>query len=161
MRILLSLFLLYSPLCLALEPGDSFPFSVAVQNEKGARVAIPRPATPYMLVDIWASWCGPCAKAFPLLEELSSTERTRLSVVGVNVDTDRAAAAQFLGAHAHSFPNVFDPAGAVPEACDASSMPTTILVNKAGRVVRVFRGFRESDAAEVRNLLNAEGAKSI
>jgi len=154
MRVLLATLLAVVPVwAFALEPGDQFPTSVQLSDEHGAKLNISKFQTPFILIDFWASWCGACAKAFPALNSLADSEKSTLSVVGVNVDGEKQDALDFLKEHRHSFPVIFDSRGELPDACAVDSMPTSILIKRSGEVVKVFKGFSDGDAALIRDLV--------
>ena len=113
-----------------------------------------------VLVDFWASWCGPCRQSFPWLAELQKRLQSRgLRVVAVNLDKSRAAADQFLARYEVPFTVAFDPAGATAERYGVRAMPTSVLVDRAGRVVRVHAGFEAARAADWAAAIEAECAK--
>jgi thiol-disulfide isomerase/thioredoxin len=64
-----------------------------------------------VVVDFWASWCAPCRRSFPWLNEIQAKYRDRVVVIGVNVDREQADAAQFLRDVPAKFPVIYDPAG--------------------------------------------------
>jgi thiol-disulfide isomerase/thioredoxin len=103
-----------------------------------------------VLVDFWASWCGPCRKSFPALEELHQRYKGRgLVVLGVSVDEDAGAMKRFLQQHAVTFPTARDAAHKLVEAVKVSAMPTSLLVDRHGVIRFVNSGFRgaETEAA--------------
>lgn len=102
-----------------------------------------------VLVDFWASWCGPCAKSFPWMAEMVRHHGPQgLVVVAVNVDEDQGDAERFLEGGDWPFRMVFDPAGRLAEAFALRTMPTTLLFDRQGRLVGRHEGFRERDTAE-------------
>jgi len=102
-------------------------------------------------VDFWASWCGPCAKAFPFLDRLDAGLRDRgLQVVAINVDERIADAQAFLQRHRAGFALARDASGACPRAFGVVGMPSSYLIDRRGMVRAVHVGFRESDAAQRR-----------
>lgn len=99
-------------------------------------------------VDFWASWCTPCIRSMPALRELHGKYRDRgLVVVGVNKDETVDEARRFLRRFPVSFPLVDDTGDAVARAFDVKAMPSGYLVDRAGKVRQVHRGFTEQTQA--------------
>lgn len=112
-------------------------------------------------LDFWASWCGPCRKSFPWMSDLQARYASQgLSVIAVNLDQDHAQVAKFLAAYPPGFTVAYDPQGTSAEHYDVQGMPSSYLIDRAGRIRARHIGFREQDAAareaEVRKLLLSE-----
>jgi thiol-disulfide isomerase/thioredoxin len=102
-------------------------------------------------VDFWASWCAPCAKAFPFLNRLEREFRAQgLHVVGINVDENAADATAFLARHPALFELAADAGGQCPRAFDVRAMPSSYLVDRQGLIRHVHLGFSAQDAAQLR-----------
>ncbi len=126
-----------------LAPGDALPDCVALDAAQHAAFA-----GRVTVVDFWASWCPPCRKLMPLLEELRvSRAAAGLAIVAINVDETRADAERLLQRTPVGYPVAFDPAGDCPARFGVPGMPTTYLVDRAGIVRYVHEGFREGDRA--------------
>jgi peroxiredoxin len=97
-----------------------------------------------VLVNFWATWCGPCKQEMPHLDRLYDKYRSAgFVLLGVNVDDDprqAAAVAARLGLH---FPVLFDADKTVSKLYDLQSMPATVLIDRDGRVRYLHRGYRE------------------
>lgn len=109
-------------------------------------------------VDFWASWCTPCRESFPWMRALESTYgRQGLSVIAVDLDHDRADAQRFLRAFRPNFEVIFDPAGTLAERFNVIGMPTSVLIDRQGKIRYVHVGFLLKQRAEyerqVRELL--------
>jgi len=116
-----------------------------------------------LYVDFWASWCGPCVKAFPFMNELAAEFSGRgLRVLAINLDEEAADARGFLERHPASFEIGADPSGECPRRFGVDAMPSSYLVDGSGRIHHRHRGFRGGDAAALREaigaLLEAEAA---
>jgi len=116
-----------------------------------------------VLVDFWASWCGPCRHSFPALDALQKQHAAAgFVVLGVNVDEQRPDAARFLREVPVGFSIAYDVGGIAPGAFGVKAMPSSYLVGRDGRVRAVHLGFKNSDVgrleAEIREAL-AEGAE--
>jgi thiol-disulfide isomerase/thioredoxin len=115
-------------------------------------------------VDFWASWCGPCAKSFPFLNQLHAELKDKgLQIIGVNLDENPEDAKAFLG----KYPAGFAVAADIDEQCarkfDVKAMPSSYLVDRNGVVRHVHLGFRTGEAGDVRKLVEqvlAEAPKS-
>ena len=110
-------------------------------------------------VDFWASWCTPCRRSFPWLNEVMAKYADRdFVVVGVNVDTERTLAEQFLQETPAAFPIVYDPEGKLAKTFDVIGMPSSYLLGPDGQVISSHVGFRrderENYEAAIRNALS-------
>jgi len=139
--------------------GEAAP-SFALATSTGAPVALDKLRGQVVYVDFWASWCGPCKRSFPWMNELAQRYgASGLAVVAVNVDKKREDADRFLAATPAQFTVVYDAAGTTPAAWAVKGMPSSYLVDRSGRVVMVEQGFRDEQKAgiesRIRELLAA------
>ena len=131
----------------ATEAGQPAP-PFSLPNAKGDVVSLERMRGKVVYVDFWASWCGPCRRSFPWMNEMHQKYGARgLVVVGINVDKKRADAEKFLAQIPASFPIVFDEAGTTPTAYGVKGMPSSYLIDARGNVTFVERGFLDESRA--------------
>ena len=139
--------------------GEMFPNLAACKLE-GNLSELPKDRV--ILVDFWASWCGPCARSFPAMEELQKTYGSRgLVVLAVNEDEKKADMENFLKEHRVTFSVVRDAAQKLVEKAGVSTMPSSFLLDKNGKVVFAHSGFHGSETKkqyehEIESLLNKE-----
>ena len=95
-----------------------------------------------VLVDFWASWCEPCRRELPVLEQLHQQHAAAgLVVVGVSVDEQRSDAENFLKEQIQvSFPIVFDADRSLGKTWSPPKMPTVYLIERDGTIARIFAG---------------------
>ncbi|HTI45393.1 MAG TPA: TlpA disulfide reductase family protein [Casimicrobiaceae bacterium] len=141
--------MLHTGSAVAVGIGDAAPpFSLA--TSQGETIALERLRGQVVYVDFWASWCGPCKRSFPWMNELAARYgRDGFTIVAVNVDKKAEDAQRFLAATPARFTVVYDAAGATPSAYAVKGMPSSYLVDRSGRVVMVEQGFRDEDKAAV------------
>jgi thiol-disulfide isomerase/thioredoxin len=102
-----------------------------------------------VLVDFWASWCGPCRQSFPWMNDLQRRYGDRgLVIVAVNLDKDRGLAKSFLAEVPATFTVAFDPKGATAASYKVKAMPTTFLVSPEGKLLVTHAGFDAKHAPE-------------
>ena len=96
-----------------------------------------------VLVNFWASWCGPCRKEMPILEQLNRQFHNKgVTLIGVNVEPDSAAAADWLKATPVSFPILFDTDSKVSKLYQVEGMPNTVILDRKGNVRYIHRGYQ-------------------
>lgn len=123
-------------------------FSLPVRS--GGTVTLESLKAKVVLVDFWASWCGPCRKSFPWMTSLQERYGKKgLAIVAINLDKDRSAAESFLVKYPASFAVAFDPAGKTAEAYKVTAMPSTYLVGSDGTILASHLGFDPRQTGEI------------
>jgi thiol-disulfide isomerase/thioredoxin len=142
--------------------GGGAPLSGAeleCMDGSGRRVRLDRPVGVPMVVNLWAPWCGPCARELPAFQRLYASAGGRLAVLGVVTRSDAAqtvSAARDLGLR---FPNVYDRDEQVLRGLRQRGLPLTVFVGADGRVRFVYKGGVLTDTAlrdQVRTHLGVE-----
>lgn len=149
-----------SPLCAQVTKGSAFP-SLA---DAGLVGSLPQSEGKVTLVDFWASWCAPCKASFPVYSALQRDFAAKgLVIIAVSVDEDPASYASFIENHKPLFPTVHDAAHRLVAQVQVPTMPTSYLLDKAGKVRFVHPGFHGDSTdkelrAEIAALLDGKAS---
>jgi len=137
MKTLLLIIALISPLSAA-EVGQVSPkLSTLVGGN------IPNTAGKVVIVDFWASWCGPCKASFPAFNRLHDKYASKgLVIIGIGVDDDAAKHAAFVTKTRPKFSTVHDANKKAAAVFSPPAMPTTYIVDKKGVIRHVHEGFK-------------------
>lgn len=99
-----------------------------------------------VMVNFWASWCGPCRQEMPLLDDLYQKYRDYgFELLGVNVDEKQSDAERMLERIPVSFPVLFDPNSTVSKEYGVDAMPSTLLIDRDGNARYLHRGYRAGE----------------
>jgi len=141
----------FYPLIIALFISLFFPpQSVAEQNNqptvlKNFEKLISDHQGKIIYLDFWASWCGPCRKSFPWLNDMQEKyQQQGLVVISVNVDSEKALAEEFLADVPANFKVFYDPKGKVARKFKLKGMPSSYIIDRSGKVVSTHVGFSVS-----------------
>ncbi len=142
----------------AAEEGQSAPgFSLPDLRNPSQSLSLSDYRGQVVYLDFWASWCGPCRRSFPVLEQLYQDFADQgFVVLAVNVDEEPELADDFLERYPVSYPLLLDPEGNTPALYRIKGMHTAFRIDREGVVRHVHEGFRKSDAELVRRLVEAE-----
>lgn len=126
-------------LCQANDAAPDF----TLKSTQGDNLRLSEHRGEVLLVNFWASWCGPCRQEMPLLDALQQRYGDLgFSVVGVNVDKDSALANKLLKDIPVSFPVLLDNTGSVSASYNVSAMPTTVLIDRDGNMRYLHKGYK-------------------
>lgn len=96
-------------------------------------------------LDFWASWCKPCRKSFPFMNEIQKKYQTQgLKVIGVNLDPEHKDAQKFLKTVPAEFILAYDPKGITSEKYQVKQLPTSYLIDQQGHIIYIHKGFKDS-----------------
>jgi peroxiredoxin len=122
--------------------NDAAP-DFALKSTQGDNIRLSEHRGEVVLLNFWASWCGPCRQEMPLLNTLQQRyNKLGFNVVGVNVDKDSALANKLLKDIPVTFPVLLDNTGAVSASYNVSSMPTTVIIDRDGNMRYLHRGYK-------------------
>jgi len=129
-------------LALALEVGGAeAPAELSLQRIDGSSLSLASLRGHVVVLDFWASWCVPCRASVPFFNGLQAKYGAQgLDVVGLTLEEDGEAVAEFLDAVPVSFLIARDPTGHAGEVFAVESMPTAFLIGRDGRVAARFEG---------------------
>jgi peroxiredoxin len=141
----------------AVEVSDPAP-TFTLPSRSGTNVSLAGLEGQVVMINFWATWCGPCRTEMPKLEALYERYGDLgFTLLGVNVEDDKRGAEKWLAETPVSFDILFDTRNEVSKLYDVVAMPTTVILDKTGKVRFVHHGYQagyENDyQSEIRALL--------
>ena len=107
-----------------------------------------------VLINFWASWCGPCREEMPLLNALHKKyEPLGFTVLGVNVEEHTDKARGFLNDFPVDFPVLLDNKNQVSQLYNVVAMPTTVVVDRDGNMRFLHKGYKPGDEKKYRKMV--------
>lgn len=136
------------------QPAPDF----ALKSATGDNLRLSEYRGDVVLINFWATWCGPCRQEMPLLDDLYGRyQRVGFNLLGVNIDDDSRRAMQMVDELGVTFPVLFDAKKEVSKLYRVEAMPVTVLVDRQGKVRHVHYGYKpgyeEKYLTEIRSLL--------
>jgi len=146
-KALLLLVLVSSTVCHAVSVGEPAPF-FQLEGAENKIYRLEDFKDKIVFVNFWASWCPPCRKELPLLDQLQS-RYDNLVVLAINIDDDREAAQQFIEQYNIKSLILYDPNIEVVSRYKAIAMPTSYILDEKGIIRYSHYGFSaKSDPAK-------------
>lgn len=136
-------------------PGSPAP-ELVLASRDGGKVNLADLKGQVVMINFWATWCGPCRQEMPLLAQLHTKyEPLGFTLLGVNVEPDSAAAVNWLKGMPVQFPILFDTDSAVAGRFGVEGMPSTVFVDRKGQVRYVHRGYKPGDEAKYADMIRS------
>ncbi len=115
-----------------------------LKSAEGRNLRLQEQRGQVVLVNFWASWCGPCRQEMPHLNRLYDKYRASgFTLLGVNIDDDAKHGAATAAKWGLKFPVLLDADKQVTKLYDLGAMPSTVLIDRDGKVRFLHRGYRE------------------
>jgi cytochrome c biogenesis protein CcmG, thiol:disulfide interchange protein DsbE len=123
------------------KPAPDVTLPVAANGERGARMQLAELKGQPVILDFWASWCGPCLAQAPILERISRRYQPKgLVVLGVNVDDPPHVASQYAIQKGLSYPILLDAAKDASLRYGVDRLPSLVVIDRQGTVAAFFTG---------------------
>jgi thiol-disulfide isomerase/thioredoxin len=140
---------------LAVAPQGPAP-KFSLDSMAGKPISLDQYKGQVVMINFWASWCGPCRQEMPLLQQMYAKYKPMgFTMLGVNVEPDSKLAAGFLEKTPVTFPILFDVKSEVSKLYQVAGMPSTAIVDRKGNLRWVHKGYKPGDENEYQNQIRA------
>jgi peroxiredoxin len=130
------------------------PFTLP--SRSGDTISLEQLRGQVVMINFWASWCGPCRQEMPLLDQMYKRYSSLgFTLLGVNVEANTEDAERWLAETPVSFPVLFDKDSKVSKLYDVSAMPSTVFIDRKGNLRYLHRGYKPGDESEYLNQIRA------
>lgn len=130
--------------------ADTAP-DFTLPSNSGDNVRLAEQRGQVVMLNFWASWCGPCRREMPLLDGIYERYKSAGFVLyGVNVEEENSEAKKLLQLLGVTFPILYDTESKVSSLYQVDAMPTTVLIDKKGEIRYVNRGYKPGDETKYR-----------
>jgi thiol-disulfide isomerase/thioredoxin len=120
--------------------GESAP-DFTVKSLEGKQFRLADLKGKPVLLDFWASWCGPCKQSMPVVEKIAKDYKDQLTVLGVNAAEEREVAAEFLKRNPMSYPSALSTDSTVLKDYKVDALPTFVLIGADGKIAAYQSGY--------------------
>jgi thiol-disulfide isomerase/thioredoxin len=133
----------------ALVLGATDPEKPAPAPAKAGRVDLQSLRGHPVVLDFWATWCGPCQAESPIVNTIARRYKDRgLAVVGVNTSDEDGLAEAYVKRKGLGFPMIYDEGNAIARKYGVTSLPTLVVISKEGKIVAVRNGLTSDGALD-------------
>jgi peroxiredoxin len=127
-----------------------------LQTLDGKTVSLTQFKGDVVMINFWASWCGPCRQEMPLLDNIYKQYKDMgFTLLGVNVEPDAHNANAWLKQTPVTYPILYDPKSQVSQLYQVQAMPTTVIIDRQGVVRFVHNGYLPGDENQYMNSIRA------
>src|ERR1700690_3145526 len=127
--------------------GPAPAFSLSALD--GSQATLAQYKGQVVMVNFWATWCGPCQQEMPLLDQMYKKYKPAgFTLIGVNVDKEAPPVKELLARKPVSFPVMLDPANQVSKPSHVDEMPSSVIIDRKGEIRYIHRGYRPGDENE-------------
>lgn len=122
-----------------------------LRSNKGTNLKLSEQRGDVVMINFWASWCGPCRQEMPLLDTMyKKYKKLGFTIWGVNIEPDSSSAKKLLKDIPVTFPILFDTDNKVSKNYKVTAMPSTVLVDRNGNMRYLHKGYKPGYENEYR-----------
>lgn len=128
----------------------------ALRSSQGQNLRLSEYRGQVVMINFWATWCGPCRQEMPMLNEIYDRYNdVGFTLLGVNIDENPQQALRMAERLKVTFPVLFDERKEVSKMYDVRAMPVTVMIDRDGRVRSVHQGYQSGREQEYLNEVRA------
>lgn len=138
-----------------LKNPEDFDYNFTLRNNAGERISFDKYKGKVVFLNVWATWCGPCRMEMPTIQALYEkldTAGVEFVILSVDRDSDEPKIAKYIKQYSYTFP-VFRPSGTLTSQLDVPGIPTTLIINKEGKIVGKEVGATNFDTPKFKKFL--------
>jgi cytochrome c biogenesis protein CcmG/thiol:disulfide interchange protein DsbE len=128
--------------------APDFSLEVIAGGDTGNRIKLSALAGKPVVLDFWASWCGPCKQQMPIVDAVARKHAADVTFVGVNTSDSREDAEQYLRSKELAYTMVYDDGSRVGTSYGVRGIPTMVVIGKSGKVSAVRARVVRADELE-------------
>ncbi len=155
--LILIVFIALPVLASSAEIGRSIPITLPSLFDDKKNISSNHFKGKVLYVDFWASWCLPCRKSLPQLNDLRKrliNDGKDFEILAVNLDGKPSEAMAFLNKYPVDYPVVYDAKGKYPKLYGVKGMPTSYILDPQGKIRYIHSGFKNSDIKKIEALVH-------
>lgn len=134
-----------------IKEGDTAP-NFQLQNLDGQKIQLKDFRGEGVLLNFWGSWCDPCKREMPYINEAYQKKMKGVNIIAVNIRETPLVVNSFVDRYNLDFPILLDRSGTVTDAYSIGPIPTTFLIDKKGRIVKKIIGAMSDPEDVIKNL---------
>lgn len=124
------------------QAGSGMAPNFTLKSRSGKNIKLSELRGQVVMINFWASWCGPCRKEMPVLEKLYKKYKSLgFVILGVNVDDKKSQAEYLLKQIPISFPILFDSNKKISEIYNVTAMPSSFFIDRDGKLRSEHKGY--------------------
>ncbi len=135
------------------EAGKAAP-PFTLQDMSGREVSLDDYKGEIVIVDFWATWCGPCRMTMPMLDDIQEEYAGKMSVLAVNLQEPKGVVREYILEHGLNSKVLLDEDGSVGRQYGAAAIPLQLLIDQNGIIRLILNGFHPGMGAQFRNEIN-------
>ncbi len=148
--VLISLVVCATLVSINVTAGEAPDFTLSTNTGENLRLSEQRGNV--VMLNFWASWCGPCRQEMPLLDAMSQRySAAGFVLLGVDVEEDNTDAKKIVKDLKISYPILFDTENTVSKLYSVDTMPTTVMIDKKGQIRFINHGYKPGDENKYRD----------
>ncbi len=145
---------IFSANSLLAKKTDKEAFDFTLKSMSGENIKLSELRGNVVMLNFWASWCGPCRTEMPILDKFyKKYKKLGFTLLSINIENDASGAKKFLNDVPVSFPVLLDSNKKVSKQYKVSAMPTSIFIDRDGKMRSIHKGYKKGDEKEYKRLM--------